>query len=55
MKVDNIVSTTGCGDALLSGTISGLLNNYSFEKSLKQGIELASKTLKVEKSVYDGE
>lgn len=55
MKVDNIVSTTGCGDALLSGTISGLLNNYSFENSLKQGIELASKTLKVKKSVYDGE
>lgn len=54
LNVDNIVSTTGCGDALLSGTISGLLNNCSFEDSLKQGIELASKTLSVSKSVYDG-
>lgn len=54
LKVTDIVSTTGCGDALLAGTISGLLKEYSFEDALKQGIELASKTLKVQKSVYDG-
>lgn len=50
----NVVSTTGCGDALLSGTISGLVRGYDFFRSIEEGQKLAKKTLTVRESVYKG-
>lgn len=49
-----VVSTTGCGDALLSGTISGLVKGYDFFRAIHEGQELAKKTLGVRESVYKG-
>ncbi|MCF7926032.1 MAG: hypothetical protein K9L74_00455 [Candidatus Izimaplasma sp.] len=44
-KVSNIKSTSGAGDAFLSGIIAGLLKNYSPEKQLNLAIECATKTM----------
>lgn len=44
-KVENIVSTTGAGDALISGIIHGLAKNLNIEGSINEGIKRATKTL----------
>lgn len=47
IKEDNIVNTTGAGDAMLSGVIVGLLNNYSMQESVRLGHVFANANLKV--------
>lgn len=45
VKEENIVNTTGCGDALLAGIIYKIVNNFSFEEAIKFGREMARLTL----------
>lgn len=52
--VDNIISTTGAGDALLSGIVHGLSQEYDIFGAIDQGIKRAQKTLLSEDSVYKG-
>lgn len=45
---EEIVETTGAGDALTAGLAAGIMNKYSIEKSIKLGIKAASMTVKSE-------
>lgn len=51
-KETNIVSTTGCGDALLSGTLSSIVNGKNIDEAIRDGLELARLTLFCKGSVY---
>jgi len=41
-KVDNVIDTTGAGDAFASGFITGFLRGYSLRKSLQYGNAVAA-------------
>ena len=45
IKEENIVNTTGCGDALIAGIIYKIVNNFSLEEGIKFGREMAKITL----------
>lgn len=51
IKKDNIVSTTGAGDAMLSGIIYGIVNDVDLAKAINYGIKLASVTLETDSTV----
>jgi sugar/nucleoside kinase (ribokinase family) len=44
-KVENVIDTTGAGDAFAAGFLSGIINNYDIEKSAKLGNALAAKII----------
>lgn len=48
---ENIVNTTGAGDALLSGIVASLNNNYSMIEAINVGVKMANLTLESESSV----
>ncbi len=50
IKTDNIVSTSGCGDAFISGVTYGIINKKPILTSLEYGKQLASQTLQVKES-----
>ncbi len=41
-KVDEVVDTTGAGDAFAAGLIAGLVKGYSLEKSIKYALAVAA-------------
>ena len=51
-NVPDIVSTSGAGDALLSGIIHGILHNQTLENAIPTGIELAQQVLGHAASVW---
>lgn len=46
VPVDEIVDTTGCGDAFVAGFFHGYLRNGSIEFCIRKGVEVASKKLR---------
>lgn len=48
MKSEEIVETTGAGDALTAGLAAGMINKNSVEESIKLGIKAAALTVKSE-------
>lgn len=50
-KSDQVVDTTGAGDALLAGTIVGIARGKSIEESLRIGINWAVATIGTESSL----
>ena len=48
-----VINSVGAGDALVAGTIAGLMNGQSFEESVKWGIACATITITDEKAVSD--
>lgn len=52
IPAEEVVSTTGCGDALLSGTISSIVRGNNLDTAIQNGLALARKTLSVKESVY---
>lgn len=53
IKVDNIISTSGCGDAFISGVTYGIINQADDYLSLEYGKQLASQTLQVLESTNE--
>lgn len=47
----DVVNTTGAGDALLAGTVSGYVEGLTIQSALRVGVEAASQTLVVESAV----
>lgn len=45
---EEIVETTGAGDALTAGLAAGIMNKYSIEESIKLGIKASALTVKSE-------
>ena len=48
IKVDKVVNTTGAGDAMLSGTIVGIVRGYDFKDAIKLGHKFANLNVQVE-------
>ena len=48
-----VINSVGAGDALVAGTIAGLMDGKSFEESVKIGIACATITITDEKAVSD--
>lgn len=48
-----VINSVGAGDALVAGTIAGLMNGESFEESVKWGIACATITITDEKAVSE--
>ncbi len=48
-----VINSVGAGDALVAGTIAGLMDGKSFEESVKLGIACATITITDEKAVSD--
>jgi pseudouridine kinase len=53
LKTDNIVSTSGCGDAFISGVAYGVINHKTDHQSLEYGKQLAQQTLLVKESINE--
>lgn len=47
IKADNVVNTTGAGDAMLSGVIKGLVSNKTMKEAVQIGHMFANKNLQV--------
>lgn len=43
---DEIIDTTGCGDAFVAGFFYGFLRKHKIEECIRKGIEVASKKLR---------
>ena len=50
-KINEVIDTTGAGDALLAGVVYGIANGMDIEKSLKIGVNWASSTIASESSL----
>jgi len=48
IKSEEIVETTGAGDALTAGFAAGIMNKYSVDKAVKLGIKASALTVKTE-------
>lgn len=53
LQSNNIVSTSGCGDAFISGVTYGIVNNKTDKESLEYGKQLAQQTLQVKESINE--
>lgn len=47
LPMDQIIDTTGCGDALVAGFFDGYLQEQKIEDCIKRGVEVASRQIRL--------